>query len=100
MLDVTPDIVSDPVAPAVIVEGMLTRMVPDKVGVTTAAVTDWLHEPVTGPLLALGDVLALMVKLYEPVGVLAAAVTVIASLAAIFVDLLNVKYDWPLLAIL
>jgi hypothetical protein len=79
---------------------MLWLMVPDKVGVTTAAVTDWLHEPVTGPLLALGDVLALMVKLYEPVGVLAAAVTVMASFAAIFVDLLNVKYDWPLLAIL
>ena len=100
MLDVTPDNVSDPVAPAVIVEGMLTWMVPDKVGVTTAAVTDWLHEAVTGPLLALGDVLALMVKLYEPVGVLAAATAVMASFAAIFVDLLNVKYDWPLLAIL
>ena len=100
MLDVTPENVSDPVAPAVIVEGMLTRRVPDKVGVTTAAVTDWLREAVTGPLLALGDVLALMVKLYEPVGVLAAGVTVMASFEAIFVDLLNVKYDWPLLAIL
>ena len=98
MLDVTPDSVSVPVAPAVIVEGMLTWMVPDKVG--AAAVTDWLHVPVIGPLLALGDVLALMVKLYEPVGVLVAAVTVMASFAAIFVDLLNVKYDWPLLAIL
>ena len=100
MLDVTPENVSDPVAPAVIVEGMLWLMLPDKVGVTTAAVTDWLHEAVTGPLLALGDVLALMVKLYQAAGVLAAAVTVMASFAAIFVDLLNVKYDWPLLAIL
>ena len=100
MLDVTPDNVSDPVAPAVIVEGMLTWMVPDKVGVTTAAVTDWLHKAVTGPLLALGDVLALKLNLYEPVGVLAADVIVMTSPAAIFVDLLNVKYDWPLLAIL
>ena len=68
-------------------------MVPLSVGATGVPVTDWLHDVVTGPFDALGDVLALTVKLYEPVGVLAADVTVTASFAAIFVVLLNVKYD-------
>ena len=92
MLDVTPDNVSDPVAPAVIVEGMLTWMVPDKVGVTTAAATmDIVREVVLGPLLALGDVLALILTVTLPLGALEDAVTVNVSFAATPLLLLNVR---------
>ena len=91
MLDVTPDNVSDPVAPAVIVEGMLTWMVPDKVGVWVAATMDIVREVVLGPLLALGDVLALILTVTLPLGALEDAVTVNVSFAATPLLLLNVR---------
>ena len=91
MLDVTPDNVSDPVAPAVIVEGMLTWMVPDIVGVWVAATMDIVREVVLGPLLALGDVLALILTVTLPLGALEDAVTVNVSFAATPLLLLNVR---------
>ena len=92
MLDVTPDNVSVPVAPAV---AAVTKdewlIVPDIVGVWVAATMDIVREVVLGPLLALGDVLALILTVTLPLGALEDAVTVNVSFAATPLLLLNVR---------
>ena len=80
---------------AVTDEGMLWLMVPDKVGVTTAAVTWTVRVPVIGPLLAVGLVLALALNVTVRVGAPAANDHDTVSPAVIPLVLLNVKYDVP-----
>ena len=96
VLAVTPEKRNVAAPPAVVVpDAPLTAIVPDIVGVTTAAVTWTVRVPVIGPLLAVGLVLALALNVTVRVGAPAANDQDTFSLDAIPLDLLNVKYDVP-----